>query len=176
MHWYMCVFIDVEVLFFFKQETAYEVRISDWSSDVCSSDLLRTLLDSGVEFAFVQLPQIEGAMGQFILTILAAINELEAGIISERTKAALGSVQAAIERDGFYVTQDGRKITKLGNPRGGEILNRSGNGNGLGVKAIKAKADRDALAKAHIIAEYRSRGIVSLEDTVKALNEDEVPT
>src|SRR3546814_174471 len=27
------------VLFFFKQKTAYEVRISDWSSDVCSSDL-----------------------------------------------------------------------------------------------------------------------------------------
>src|SRR3546814_19727912 len=26
-------------LFFFKQETAYEMRISDWSSDVCSSDL-----------------------------------------------------------------------------------------------------------------------------------------
>src|SRR3546814_3053225 len=30
----MCVF------FFFKQKTAYEMRISDWSSDVCSSDLL----------------------------------------------------------------------------------------------------------------------------------------
>src|SRR3546814_11452 len=27
------------VLFFFKQKTAYEMRISDWSSDVCSSDL-----------------------------------------------------------------------------------------------------------------------------------------
>src|SRR3546814_2051150 len=27
------------VFFFFKQKTAYEVRISDWSSDVCSSDL-----------------------------------------------------------------------------------------------------------------------------------------
>src|SRR3546814_8937659 len=27
--------------FFFKQKTAYEMRISDWSSDVCSSDLLR---------------------------------------------------------------------------------------------------------------------------------------
>src|SRR3546814_3914317 len=26
--------------FFFKQKTAYEMRISDWSSDVCSSDLL----------------------------------------------------------------------------------------------------------------------------------------
>src|SRR3546814_3851841 len=29
------------VFLFFKQKTEYEVRISDWSSDVCSSDLLR---------------------------------------------------------------------------------------------------------------------------------------
>src|SRR3546814_9248663 len=29
-----------QFLFFFKQKTAYELRISDWSSDVCSSDLL----------------------------------------------------------------------------------------------------------------------------------------
>src|SRR3546814_12598712 len=28
-------------MFFFKQKTAYEMRISDWSSDVCSSDLMR---------------------------------------------------------------------------------------------------------------------------------------
>src|SRR3546814_16803648 len=28
------------MFFFFKQKTAYEVRISDWSSDVCSSDLV----------------------------------------------------------------------------------------------------------------------------------------
>src|SRR3546814_5714424 len=30
-----------ELFFFFKQKTAYEMRISDWSSDVCSSDLAR---------------------------------------------------------------------------------------------------------------------------------------
>src|SRR3546814_1968109 len=29
------------IFFFFKQKTAYEMRISDWSSDVCSSDLRR---------------------------------------------------------------------------------------------------------------------------------------
>src|SRR3546814_3220684 len=29
----------VSALFFFKQKTAYDMRISDWSSDVCSSDL-----------------------------------------------------------------------------------------------------------------------------------------
>src|SRR3546814_1295442 len=32
----MCFFFFI---FFFKQKTAYEMRISDWSSDVCSSDL-----------------------------------------------------------------------------------------------------------------------------------------
>src|SRR3546814_4358333 len=30
----------MQYLFFFKQKTAYEMRISDWSSDVCSSDLV----------------------------------------------------------------------------------------------------------------------------------------
>src|SRR3546814_3450297 len=30
----------MDSFFFFKQKTAYELRISDWSSDVCSSDLL----------------------------------------------------------------------------------------------------------------------------------------
>src|SRR3546814_1613996 len=29
----------LSIVFFFKQKTAYEMRISDWSSDVCSSDL-----------------------------------------------------------------------------------------------------------------------------------------
>src|SRR3546814_20601960 len=33
------------VVFFFKQKTAYEMRISDWSSDVCSSDLKNLLLN-----------------------------------------------------------------------------------------------------------------------------------
>src|SRR3546814_5031995 len=36
----MFVFSSIYVFFFFKQKTAYEMRISDWSSDVCSSDLL----------------------------------------------------------------------------------------------------------------------------------------
>src|SRR3546814_3656405 len=33
------LFSCLVVFFFFKQKTAYEMRISDWSSDVCSSDL-----------------------------------------------------------------------------------------------------------------------------------------
>src|SRR3546814_14999802 len=33
-------YLIYDIFFFFKQKTAYEMRISDWSSDVCSSDLL----------------------------------------------------------------------------------------------------------------------------------------
>src|SRR3546814_9332400 len=36
----LCVLlVSIVFFFFFKQKTAYEMRISDWSSDVCSSDL-----------------------------------------------------------------------------------------------------------------------------------------
>src|SRR3546814_3657810 len=41
----MCFF------FFFKQKTAYEMRISDWSSDVCSSDLLGHLNEAAIRLA-----------------------------------------------------------------------------------------------------------------------------
>src|SRR3546814_4305545 len=37
----VCSAYYVHFFFFFKQKTAYELRISDWSSDVCSSDLPR---------------------------------------------------------------------------------------------------------------------------------------
>src|SRR3546814_17843481 len=39
--------------FFFKQKTAYEMRISDWSSDVCSSDLLSGALVAGLRAGLV---------------------------------------------------------------------------------------------------------------------------
>src|SRR3546814_1260924 len=48
-YWFCVCF----VMFLFKQKTAYEMRISDWSSDVCSSDLLlrvRKLLRGGAAF------------------------------------------------------------------------------------------------------------------------------
>src|SRR3546814_2181519 len=37
---YYCSHDREMLFFFFKQKTAYELRISDWSSDVCSSDLI----------------------------------------------------------------------------------------------------------------------------------------
>src|SRR3546814_17090370 len=45
------------VFFFFKQKTAYEMRISDWSSDVCSSDL------QGVQLAEAEIWIADGVGG-----------------------------------------------------------------------------------------------------------------
>src|SRR3546814_2994406 len=65
----------VVMFFFFKQKTAYEMRISDWSSDVCSSDLVETIFGSLIsearadlvaggkdDFAGLGVDDIEGAL------------------------------------------------------------------------------------------------------------------
>ena len=48
-----------------------------------------TLLDSSVEALFCDMPDVTSAIGRFILIGLANVAELEAGLISERTKAGL---------------------------------------------------------------------------------------
>src|SRR3546814_1376755 len=58
----MCILVRYQLqcfVFFFKQKTAYEMRISDWSSDVCSSDL-GAPQDEG-EFAELAGLELEGA-------------------------------------------------------------------------------------------------------------------
>src|SRR3546814_3424502 len=46
-------FVIYNVFLFFKQKTAYEMRISDWSSDVCSSDLHLHLLPGHADLQLV---------------------------------------------------------------------------------------------------------------------------
>ena len=55
---------------------------------------LLTLIDAGVEVLFADLPELNGAMGKFVLITMANVAELEAGLISERTKAALKAAKA----------------------------------------------------------------------------------
>src|SRR3546814_9141388 len=55
-----CVFL----FFFFKQKTAYEMRISDWSSDVCSSDLRQLRTRRGGDAREQDHPVPEGEAGE----------------------------------------------------------------------------------------------------------------
>ena len=52
------------------------------------------MIDAGVEVLFADLPDLNGAMGKFVLITMANVAELEAGLISERTKAALKAAKA----------------------------------------------------------------------------------
>src|SRR3546814_6600850 len=58
----MYAVVFVFFCFFFKQKTAYEMRISDWSSDVCSSDLVTNTLR-----ALRESPATRKAKAKFVL-------------------------------------------------------------------------------------------------------------
>ena len=65
---------------------------------------LSRLLEAGVDVRFADLPQVEGPQGRFLLNSMVAVAELEAGLISQRTKAALAAAK--------------RRGRKLGGDRG----------------------------------------------------------
>jgi DNA invertase Pin-like site-specific DNA recombinase len=67
-----------------------------------NTKFLLTLIDSGVEVLFCDLPEATGAMGRFILTTMVSAAELEAGLVSERTKAALAAAKKRGRKLGTY--------------------------------------------------------------------------
>src|SRR3546814_11183778 len=73
-------FVNNDAIFFFKQKTAYEMRISDWSSDVCSSDLSRDPTDGRVMSAECRLPAV-------VLRVAAAARPLSASTPDPRPAA-----------------------------------------------------------------------------------------
>src|SRR3546814_6372302 len=71
--------------FFFKQKTAYEVRISDWSSDVCSSDLY---IERGTEWLRDMGQRIAGRLHDVAASLSGAV---------ERDRREAAEVQLARE-------------------------------------------------------------------------------
>lgn len=120
-------------------------------------DLLRSLVASGVDLVFCDLPHVPaGAMGRFLLTQMASVAELEAGLISERTKAALAAAKA--------------RGVKLGNPNGARALRGKQTGNAEAVAAIKLKAQAHAENLQAIVEDVRSQGITSIRKIAEELN------
>src|SRR3546814_16964353 len=68
--------------FFFKQKTAYEMRISDWSSDVCSPDLLGDLLRGCRQKG----PGLLGEQTQFAVRVVIALRRVGAIFRADRHK------------------------------------------------------------------------------------------
>src|SRR3984885_6359656 len=106
-------------------------------------DLLRSLVASDVDLVFCDLPHVPaGAMGRFLLTQMASVAELEAGLISERTKAALAAAKA--------------RGVKLGNPNGARALKGRQTGNKEAVAKKTANATQRAVNLKGIIEDLRA--------------------
>src|SRR3546814_4869430 len=83
----MSMFLVFLLFFFFKQKTAYEMRISDWSSDVCSSDLDVGVLrhDLGHEAGKFQRRKTRDRGGVELVVLALLCEQLAKGPVSAIT-------------------------------------------------------------------------------------------
>lgn len=117
---------------------------------------LETILSGDVEVVFADLPQVSGPMGRFILQQLAAVAQLEAGLISERTKAALAAAK--------------QRGAKLGGFKGVTVDSK------LGTQALIQQADARAVDFGIVITDVQASGVSSLKGIADALNARGIPT
>src|SRR3546814_4479736 len=130
------------IVFFFKQKTAYEMRISDWSSDVCSSDLVIPVdeekigyLNWGDHRAFLWMKpgadltvELDGADGQItfdgqMADANALLEELKLKdtpvFLSGSKRVAVGEMQDGVIRP-FMEQLAAHRTTKIGRASGRE--------------------------------------------------------
>jgi DNA invertase Pin-like site-specific DNA recombinase len=95
-------------------------------------------------------------MGRFLLTQMASVAELEAGLISERTKAALAAAKA--------------RGVRLGNPNGARAFKGKQLGNREAVAKVKANAHERASNLKAIVADIQAEGVTSVRRIADELN------
>jgi Site-specific recombinases, DNA invertase Pin homologs len=120
---------------------------------------LSRLLEAGVDVRFSDLPAIEGPTGRFMLQQMAAVAELEAGLISSRTKAALAAAKA--------------RGKVLGGNRGTELSDEART---AGRFVQSERANERACDLQSVIHELRQHGNATLSGTARALTERNIPT
>jgi DNA invertase Pin-like site-specific DNA recombinase len=126
-----------------------------------NQQFLMGLVDSGVDVRFCDLPEIPaGAAGRFMLQQMAAVAELEAGLISERTKAALA---ARVARDGQWDRKAKHHLVP-------------GAGQRAASAALRERADQAARDLQPILAEIKASGAVSLRQIGQGLRERGIPS
>src|SRR6478752_2088552 len=95
-------------------------------------------------------------MGRFLLTQMAAVAELEAGLIGERTKNALAAAKA--------------RGVKLGNPNGARALRGKQVGNADAVAKIKENAAQRAAGLKGIVDDIKQSGITTVRGVADELH------
>ncbi len=125
-----------------------------------SMSFLQMLLDANVPVVFCDLPSQQGAIGRFMLQQMVAVAELEAGLISERTKAALA---AKVERDGQWDRKSKHHLVP-------------GSGQKAAVMAVQARARDFANDTMETIESIRQQGTTTAYGIARALNDQGITT
>jgi DNA invertase Pin-like site-specific DNA recombinase len=120
------------------------------------------IVESGANVAFCELPQVPpGPLGKFFLTLMAAVAELEAGLISQRTKAALSVYKSRGGKLGAS-RENGRRLTPE--------LRAQGRAKSAAIRHEKAIAHMSDLAVE--IRELRDTGHVTLAQIAEYLHSE----
>jgi DNA invertase Pin-like site-specific DNA recombinase len=125
-----------------------------------SMSFLQKLLTANVPVVFCDLPSQQGAIGRFMLQQMVAVAELEAGLIGERTKAALA---AKVARDGQWDRKAKHHLVP-------------GAGQQAAVKAVRSRAQAFAEDTMESIEGIQQQGITSASGIARALNDQGILT
>ena len=131
-----------------------------------SQGFLSRILDAGVDVRFCDLPQIEGPTGRFLLQSMMSVAELEAGLISARTKAALAAAKARGKKLGGLRTYQGTATPAVGTAATAAIARA----------ARSRKAGDQARAFAPIMRRLDPIGAASLRDIAAKMMAEGVPS
>jgi DNA invertase Pin-like site-specific DNA recombinase len=126
---------------------------------------LSRLLEAGVDVRFADLPQIEGATGRFLLQQMVAVAELEAGMISSRTKAALAAAKKRGKKLG------GRRYNSKG-----EVAHGSARALAAATRVREKRSAQRAADLAPTIQALQAAGATSLRAIADGLNAQNIPT
>jgi DNA invertase Pin-like site-specific DNA recombinase len=119
-------------------------------------DFMTKLVAADVEVRFCDLPQIEGPAGKFMIRQMLAVAELEAGLISERTRKALAAAKA--------------RGVRLGGDRG-NLPAVASQGRAVSLRVRREKAARKAIDLLPIVQDIKASGALSLRQIAATLNE-----
>jgi DNA invertase Pin-like site-specific DNA recombinase len=126
---------------------------------------LSRLLETGIDIRFADLPQLNGATGRFLIQMMAAVAELEAGMISKRTKDALAAAR--------------QRGTKLGGRRyrdGKVVVTASSQARQRATEAVQRLASERATDVAATIQNLQAAGAASARSIADGLNAAGIPT
>lgn len=120
---------------------------------------LSRLLEAGVDVRFADLPQIEGATGRFMVQMMVSVAELEAGMISARTKAALAQAK--------------KRGVVLGGYRGAKPTAKM---RARSTAVLQQRADARAADIGPTVKALQAAGATSLRAIAAGLNAQGIPT